>query len=471
MPGMGLKLITHLIISIFFSLFSLSTSSSLISYQYGNYTWVLTPSTMNHLNACQHLNLLPTLPHENIAWSYEIMSQVVKGFKLSLVNNSYGLAGCCVSGLWCSNTECYTQSLQSNFVNFYSTHPIDLYTVYTCTQSILSSSSSLETVVLSDGKVVVSGDNFGSVESNIESVLGTSPLTNIESCNTVCQSCESGPCAKDNACVLVGSSYSCLMFCSGPGDSSCPCGTICQHVNVYTSQSSYVSTHFCAPKGLQCDSYQASKLNQFQGRSSRIFNWVNETDIPSNKVNVFDVTVSTSHANAGDLPVELSMQSCTTSHQCTDDSPFTSEICHQGECSFTQLTESLGTTLPKIRERSTPFSYLMFASEGMATDQNLFESRVRLDGQYLKSLSNADDLPQEYLSTGLMFSYFGNQVSNIAINANGLVSFPPYPTCQALAGTLYVSLPTPISLSDLTRLPIVVSCLWNWNEYNCNLGL
>lgn len=423
---------------------------------------------MNHYSACHGLKLEPTTLSDIIPWNYNIMKDIVEGLQLSIVNNSHGLRGCCVPSLWCSNTECYTQSLQSNYVNYHSTHPIDLNTVYTCRVGSLSKSITVEKGSLQNGVIVISGNNFGNKENNIDSVIGTSPITNIESCNTVCQSCESSPCAKDNACVLVDSTYSCLMFCNGPGDTSCPCGTVCQHVNVYTSQSSYVTTHFCAPKGLECDNYLASTINQFQGLSPRIYNWVNDTDIPSSKSNIFDVTVSVPEYNTGDLPVEIDMQSCTTHSQCFDGSPFTEETCQDGKCFFKQLSQ-IGSTLPMIRERSRSFSYVMFATENMETDQAMFESRVRLDGVLLNSVSDADDLPQEYFSLGFSFLYFGNKVSNIAINPNGLVSFPPYPYCHALAGTLYVSR-IRICFVYKSLTVVIVPCIWNRNKYNCDLG-
>jgi hypothetical protein len=430
---------------IFFTLLSSSYGSNyhLSSFCFENVTWVLSPSSTNHDSACRSIHLVPTPLDRIIPWNYEIMKAVVSGLNLSLVQYSHGLHGCCVPGLWCNdfNDECFTQSLQSNFVNYHSSHPLASHTVYTCLQNTNSypTTVKIEMVEIEKDQIIISGYHFGNNEKNIVSVLGTSPITEIESCNTVCQSCESSPCAKDNACVLVGSSYSCLMFCSGPSDTSCPCGTICQHVNVYTSQSNYVTTHFCAPKGLECDEYSASTLNQFQGRSPRVYNWMNDSSSLSSTENTFDVTVSLLASTTDDLPVEVEMLSCTSSDQCSDSSPFTSETCHQGKCAYTPLVTQLGSTLPAIRDRTTPFSYLMFVAHDLDTEHDLFESRVRLDGKLLASVSKTDDVPQEYSSIGFHFHFFGHQVSDMAINPNGLISFPPYPNCQALAGTLYVS--------------------------------
>jgi hypothetical protein len=421
---------------------SCSSSNLFLSFLYENVTWVLSPTSINHYSACRSLHLIPTPLDRIIPWNDDVMEIVVTGLNQSVVNKSHGLDGCCVPGLWCNDDKkCFTQSLQSNFVNYHSSLPIASQTVYTCLQdSSYPDTVKVAMVEIKNNQIIISGNHFGNIEKDITSVLGTSPITDIESCNTVCQSCESTPCAKDNACVLVGASYSCLMFCSGPSDTSCPCGTLCQHVNVYTSQTSYVSTHFCAPKGLECDGYSASRINQFQGRSPRVYNWMNDSNIPSTEMNTFDVTVSLPSSNTADLPAYIGMLSCTSPDQCSDSSPFTSETCHQGKCSFTPQLAQLGTTLTAIRDRTTPFSYLMFVAHNRDTEHDLFESRVRLDGKLLVALSKTDDLPQEYASLGFHFHYFGHQVSDLAINPNGLISFPPYPNCQALAGTLYVSI-------------------------------
>ena len=422
-----------LLIFFFFSF----SSSSFPSFYYNNLTWILTPSSINHFTACQINHLFPTSFNQTIPWNSQIMSKIITGFNLNLTND--GIKGCCVPGLWCSKSQCFTQSFETNFINYHSTHSIDLFTVFTCQTKQIDKKVIVEDLQVINQKVQISGNNFGIIESNIEGIIGSTPCTNIENCHTVCQSCEGTPCQKDNACVLVGSSYSCLMFCSGPSDTSCPCGTICQHVNVYTTQNNYIATHFCAPKGLSCDNYLPSKINQFECETPRIYNWVNDSfNNIANDQNVFDVVVSVVNTEQNDLPSNIDMQSCSLTSQCTDYSPYTSDTCHEGKCLY-QLIDNIGSISPFIRERNTAFTYIMFASNNMTTEHDLFESRVRLDGDLLP-ISNVDDVPEQFLKFGFTLNYFGNSVHDIAVNPNGLVSFPPFVSCSALAGTLFVSI-------------------------------
>eukprot|EP00602_Paraphysomonas_sp_CaronLab_P011682 CAMPEP_0185038772 /NCGR_PEP_ID=MMETSP1103-20130426/34848_1 /TAXON_ID=36769 /ORGANISM="Paraphysomonas bandaiensis, Strain Caron Lab Isolate" /LENGTH=726 /DNA_ID=CAMNT_0027577361 /DNA_START=746 /DNA_END=2926 /DNA_ORIENTATION=+ len=140
------------------------------------------------------------------------------------------------------------------------------------------------------------------------------------------------------------------------------------------------------------------------------------------------------------------MEACTSDMNCHDDSMYTSDTCEYGSCSYEPYTQSLdepsgqmstpfGSVYPAITERSTPFTYVTFIADDMISEQDLFESTVRLTGK-LSSVSDVDDFPVEYMPLNFPFTFFGNTVNDIGINPNGLISLPPYVPCFALAGTL-----------------------------------
>ena len=418
------------------------------------FKWVLASSNRSHAEACVLNGMKPTDRSMQIPWNTVIMENVTRALGKSVMPLPYGIQGCCVPGLFCDADTCFTQSLSQTFFNYESIHTISSYTVYTCLGVPPDNSLSFENIDLAVGVVTMNASHPGTDRSDVEITVAGKPCSDMEVCSNVCNSCSrlSHNCSKDSVCLSVARVSSCYMYCSGPTDATCPCGTTCQSVKVYVGAHKFLSTNICGPKDLSCSSYR--DVVEAQCRSPRTFAWASDTPPPPSLQ-----SASVSAQRTMDMAVSLTVgdrvatttvshltEVCTSDGQCFDKDVFSSASCAAGMCTYSfpvnttsavQMPERLGSTFPAIRERNTPFSYLGLVAHDMEVEQGTFTSKMRLEGT-LSAVSEVDDAPVEHHSLPFVFRFFGNDVADMNINPNGLLSLPPFTECVAMAGSLRV---------------------------------
>lgn len=405
--------------------------------------WVISPSNVSQSEACHLRNMKSTSLSQDIPWNTEIMENVTAAFGRSVLAKPYGIHGCCVPGLFCDSNTCFTQSTGPSFFNYESVHPISAYTVYTC-DGAPSHRVSISKATVSKGHISMAGSNFGVDELMMKATIGGKPCTDTESCSDMCNKCSrlAHNCSKDSVCLTVGADSSCYVYCSGPKDTSCPCGTTCQSVKVYIGDNRYLGTNFCGPANLNCGAYREE--NHMTCRSPRTYGWTSDPINTDEKV-----SMELSLAVNSDIALEKvshTPDKCLSDGQCFDKSPYSSAVCSPGgECNYTLLSEvgetsePMGSTFPRITDRNTRFSYVGLIAKDMVTEQYIFEGKVRLEGEKSR-VSDVDDAPVDYHELDFPFRYFGNDVRDMNINPNGLIALPPFTECIAIAGSLRVCL-------------------------------
>jgi hypothetical protein len=409
--------------------------------------WVLAAPGVSHVSACMANMLSPTTPLEDIPWSEEIMRDVVASLGLHVVNASHGLSGCCAPGLWCQEGHCYTQSLQDKFVNIGLSPKLNRSTVFTCVEyeleNVVSGFLSIE-----DGAVSLTGSNYGLDRDALAVTLNSEQCTDVDLCHTVCQSCTSFSCPTGSVCLSMNSFRGCFMYCGGSEDTSCPCSTTCQQVNVAISQTSYVATHLCAPANLDCRYYSPySGDSHLQCHTPSIYSQIYDGNSWPNSKQA--VTLNVNH-DALAFTSELSAPKCTRDSDCFDMDSYTSDTCStEGICTYSKRmvaplnseqsedvvtpAEGLshGSTLSHIRDRTTPFTYAWFHLSDQESSQESFETELKQLGTESRA-GNVDDYPVDYLNLDFTFNYFGNSLTEVTVNPNGVISFPPYSHCWGM---------------------------------------
>jgi len=405
--------------------------------------WVLAPPGESHVSACTGNMLTPTSPLQDIPWSEEVMRAVVAGLGLSVVSASSGMVGCCAPGLWCHTGGCYTQSLQDKFVNVGLSQNLNRSTVYTCEEysfdQVVSAFLSFE-----DGAVALSGANYGLDRDALRVTMNGDQCADVDLCHTVCQSCHSNSCPTGSVCLSMNSFRGCFPYCSGGSDTSCPCSTTCQQVNVAISQSSYISTHLCAPPHLDCRHYVPPSGSHLQCHTPSIYSQIYDDHIWSNTAQ--DVTV-TVHTDAVAIREEIAVLQCSQDSDCFDMDAYTTDSCNdEGVCVYSQnvegsdevggdegtgLVPAHGSTLSHVRDRSTPFTYAWFQLSGQNASQLAFQAEVVERGVESKA-GSVDDYPVDFLDLDFTFNYFGNSVTEVTVNPNGVISFPPFSHCWGM---------------------------------------
>lgn len=433
--------------------------------------WVLTPplSSYSHTSACRFNGLYPTSTTQTIPWGLEVMQEVVTGLGRQLINTTHGLAGCCAPGLWCLPEEeggCYTQSLQDQFVNVELSAMANRSSVYTCVDLALNE---VVTGFLSyeytdadaqgtDGKVVVSGSGYGLDRDVVAVTLNGESCADVDLCHSVCQSCTTSPssCPTGSICLgMTGSPMGCYLYCAGPEDTSCPCSTSCVLVSIQVSQTGYLPTHLCAPEHFSCSSYSpvSGTDSHLQCHTPSVYSqlyleegdeWLNDEQ---------EATISVQHDAVVLAPTALSPLRCTADADCFDLDAYTSDTCsEQGVCIYSKrenftvnsdpavseemaIASSRSSTLSHVRDRTTPFTYVWFQLSEQETAQASFESDVNRYGTS-SSVSLVDDFPVDFFNLDFTFEYFGNMVTEVSVNPNGVLSFPPFSHCWGMISNL-----------------------------------
>ena len=88
---------------------------SLLNIAFCEVSWVRGVGVESQYEACSRMRYSPTSINENIPWSLDIFNSIVVQFQLTVLSP---LMGCCVSGMWCDNSTCFSQSFSSSFNNY-----------------------------------------------------------------------------------------------------------------------------------------------------------------------------------------------------------------------------------------------------------------------------------------------------------------------------------------------------------------
>lgn len=260
----------------------------------GHVTFVLSRENESQLATCSGVGMYPTAVSASVDWSFDLFFNLLTSLGMVAIAPS-GLSGCCVAGMWCNGTVCFTQSFSSSFQNFGvlpSLIDTDFQPVYSCdggsfckdglnasgascnvtvppssvsvTSATVLATPSASVSMVGDvvgSTVLIKGSNFGFDESVVGVSLSqtggeaTSPLCSyLELCTNVCEICSSSEdCSLGAACLHVGASAigHCFPYCAGSQDDSCPCGIPCVSVVVSSALDSGavvgVLQNFCAP--------------------------------------------------------------------------------------------------------------------------------------------------------------------------------------------------------------------------------
>lgn len=406
------------------------------------------------VDTCARYGLLPTVPDEYIPWNTSIFYAAVQSLNKSVYRSEsrFGLFGCCAPGLWCNAQYCFTQGFNSGFSNYGTfrneTSLQSYFPVFSCDGDSSSSGGLVISDVVSNNgaekALTIYGDgssSYGTNESIVDVFVDGMACTDVELCNTVCDQCYSwNSCPSDSLCrTPTGSSTShCYMYCSGPNDNSCPCNTHCVEDRVWL-WFKYENLFLCLPDGSEsCDDGSPNEL-QCDWQPSN-------TDIETRVMHNVSLTVA--GKGASDENVYLSNGgtiSCSSNDDCAD-----ADICTINVCNLvTRLCEApvgndsenlCQTTLMKVREQKTKYSYIMGYQVNMADVQSSFLNFLATSDNLLPHISGVDDYPgyTVRLNDSHEFDYFGNRITEFTINPNGVLLLPPSPYCGGLANSILV---------------------------------
>jgi hypothetical protein len=94
-----------------------------------------------------------------------------------------------------------------------------------------------------------------------------------------------------------------------------------------------------------------------------------------------------------------------------------------------------------VRERNAPYIYRTFSQHSPAVRQQHreFEQYIMNNGILSSLVSTvAEDNYLQFLDLGFNFTFFGNMVDEIAVNADGLISLPPILDCVGASTSVEV---------------------------------
>eukprot|EP01041_Mallomonas_annulata_P001975 gene1975-3841_t len=377
------------------------------------YNWVVAMPGESHAKSCQRIGLHITEVRD-IEWNRTIYENVVNG--LHFQNDSLiaiGVQHCCIPGLWCGPSGCFTSSYNEQFSNYgWLSNDYENFPVFSCKSYDLETIALIDTVSIHQNALVtISGYNFDNDGNNIKVSVSGEQCTNIEMCSDVCQSCAIDPCPKDSICLIGKYTENCFIYCAGINDKSCPCNTFCEKelVSLYTRLGPIaIPVHLCTP-------------NSFLTYTNY------NTDVCSKYDNGLD-----------ELQCVLSQEKQYLQHKYYENSNSNSNNNNQttiiSNIYKMSTLEPVSVNCPtsisyEIRSQQTPFTYKIFKLKSNIYAKMDFESKIIQSG-YRSSVSYVDDYPVETYDFRFPFIYFGNLIKKFAINPNGAIHLSPIPRCN-----------------------------------------
>lgn len=362
-------------------------------------------------------------------WNYTTFNAVVKSLNQSISFNSrYGIKGCCAPGMWCDKTGCFTQSYGS-FANFgFLNGNSEARPVYSCYSSSVSNAIILNSDYAHSGKLIVNSLNLDSVEGSLSVSVAGESCDNLQFCNSnQCRSCASTSCPQDSECVLDSGSPNCYMYCSGPDDKSCPCGSYCDSVTLYNSLSKKLDSlslctysSFSAVFGSTCPGNQMYDVVECQApraAQKSLSTQRSTLSVASDKA----ATMTTLNVQSTNL--------CFMDAHCFDGNICTIDSCQSGFCSYSSVN-GCDSTIQSVRERVAPYTYSSYSQSSMYSKHLEYESQLTNNGRIIK-VSSASPFQLQTVALSFNFNYFGVTVNSLTVNMDGSVSLPPIVACDA----------------------------------------
>lgn len=445
--------------------------------EYNNLIWTLAPSTVSQAHACMKLSLQPTDSTDSVPWSKGIMMDVITLFNKNFTSENDGLVGCCTPTLWCRNDVCFTHSFSSNYYNFAAVQLGDVFTAFTCRKQNFTSTMTISNVAFYERIINIEGD-FGTTEQvDVDITVNGNRCGFVNNCNSVCDACTTNSdCEKDGICLRINERYSCLKYCAGSSDMSCPCSSVCRGVAVYYRATDYINVYLCVPTTFDCSTYDINP--NVQCESPAAYNLTFHKNQGYND-DSFSISVL-ANDRVGTAEKTNLVSSCTQNADCFDNNLFTTETCYNGVCTYSyreqnMILESNSDNVPlyfgsihhRIREKQRTGFYYSFIAENKYESQNLFEKEITQKKQKADVIDH-DDYPLQVENLDFETVFYGNRIDRVAISPNGLISLPPIPSCRGSSGDIrcqtYSSGSNVISLFGADWNPKRGGAIWYYEQ-------
>lgn len=256
----------------------------------------------------------------------------------------------------------------------------------------------------------------------------------------------------------------CFVNCGGLNDLSCACGMACRAITVNIGPFDFVTMHVCSPNAfntsrtlrhgacngfdevgsVECSvsapyTYSPGTSSKNTATNGNIANYGNNNINANNRTQFtnFSIVVSdpeSSLYSSASLPTSLTSlhfsSSCSHDDNCTRSLDIcVVHACVEGRCLSVSADPQCTSTLPYIGNDASPNQYLTVRQRNNRAAQQLFRQRVLKQGA-VSSASKYFNSPVHTLDVGFKFLFYGNEVSSIAINPNGVIHVPPYLRCD-----------------------------------------
>jgi hypothetical protein len=373
---------------------------------------------------------VPKIFNDNSNWNYTTFNAVVKLLNQSISPNStYGINGCCSPGMWCDKTGCFTQSYGS-FANFgFLNGNSEAMPVYSCYLPFEPSTITVNTAYYEySGKLLVQSFNLDAVEESISASVGGESCNNLQFCNSnQCRSCLTTSCPQDSECVLDSGSPNCYMYCAGPGDESCPCGSYCDTVTLYNGQSKKLDvlslctySSFSLIFGSTCPGNQNLDAVKCQAPRAAQKSLSKQRSI---------LSIASDKAVASITPIVQSTNLCYADSHCFDGNICTIDSCKSGYCSYISV-DGCDSTIQAVRERVAPYTYSSYSQSSMYLKHLQFERQVSSNGNMIQ-VDSTSPFHLQTVALPFNFDFFGVKTNSLTVNYDGSVSLPPIVACDA----------------------------------------
>lgn len=409
-----------------------------ISVRASDVHWITANPGESQADSCLRNGLDPLYMGDyDLNWNVTVFQDVVINILNRTIDNSnnpYGLRGCCAPGLWCDNGVCFTQGFDSEFSNYgWLSGDTTSTPVYTCTTAS-TPAITLTAAIISEGTLTIAGTGFASSESTTSAYVYGERCDSLETCN--CWTCNAAntACPPGHLCFQYNSDYQpyCFLLCSGPEDTSCPCGQTCMRAfgeGASTTSLCITNTNY-AEHVSTCSHYP----NKAQCSAARAYQTAHVTESLDDDSYAVSMTVGSEGAVLTQETSEsntLQDGFCKSDTDCFDSNLCTTDTCNTGTalCSYTTV-DGCNSILPTITARQSPYMYYTYYSHSaaVATTQASSVATLLSDGTW-SSVSGHDDYPLQEIALPFEVVFFGNLATTAYISANGQLALPPEPVC------------------------------------------
>ena len=421
-----------------------------LSFDFSDAMFAISLGDESHVETCSRLglDLAGEFVGDQIPWGPAQVAAVARTLGRRVAAGV--VIGCCATGLWCSEEECFTQSLAGYFINAENSIG-DHQPVFACRSNQTTSQdflvSSFSYVNAEESLSVTSPlMGVGASAALLQMNLGHQRCRYAEVCSKVCSPCAfSTDCPSDSLCIGDGYSSHCFAHCGGVGDTSCPCGQKCHTVIVNAGPFETNILHLCAPFPFDessnladgaCKGYTSRESN-LQCSTNAFFATSNSTNSSwyTFPLSLYGRNINGSHTgtqNISYLPL-----SCARNDQCEDGDVCTLNWCEEGRCMQTQADSECQSTIPAVQDSLGPDAYLVIVQSDQQSAQTNFLSLMNSFGSPSPA-SKSYDAPHLLEDLGFEFVFFGNAVDKVAISPNGYLQLPPFLPCTNALGSVEV---------------------------------